>query len=278
VADLSLLSLTLLWGTTFLVVNRVLATTSPGVFLTLRFILATCVVGAIWLGRRDRPTPGLARDGALLGAAMFAGFALQSEGLRLTTPARSAFLTGMTVLFVPVIERLGYRRPVKPAAWVGVALAVAGLALMSRADVEAGVRLGDLFALASAVPFALQIIWTAERSARHPLAALTTVQLAVCVAGAVALLALEPARVAPTPAFALALVYMGVVMTTGAFLVQNWAQRHTTPTRAALIFALEPVFAALVSSGLGGERLGGELVAGGALIVAGVVVSELARA
>src|SRR5262249_4982550 len=107
-----------MWGTTFLVVNRVLVTTSPGVFLILRFIIATCIGGAVWLARRDRVTPGLWRDGLRLGVAMFAGFAFQSEALGLTTPARSAFLTGMSVLFVPLLERLVYRRAVKPAAWI----------------------------------------------------------------------------------------------------------------------------------------------------------------
>src|SRR5262249_22914872 len=160
----------------------------------------------------------------------------------------SAFLTGMSVLFVPLLERLVYRRAVKPAAWIGVTLAVVGMGLMSGASVEAGVRIGDLLALASAGPFALQIIWTAERSARHPLVPLTTIQFGVCLIGAAVMLTLETPRLAATPAFALALAYMGVVMTTGAFFVQNWAQRHISPTRAALIFALEPVFAALVSS------------------------------
>ncbi len=165
-ADLSLLALTLLWGTTFFVVNRTLVGTSPGVFLGLRFLLATGVAGAIWLVRRDRPTPGLWRDGARLGVAMLAGFAFQTEGLQLTTPARSAFLTGMSVLFVPVIERFGYRRALPRAAWLGAVLAVVGLGVLSGATVGAGVRLGDLLTLVASVAFALHIVWTARRGSQ----------------------------------------------------------------------------------------------------------------
>jgi drug/metabolite transporter (DMT)-like permease len=278
VADLSLLALTLLWGTTFLVVNRVLIGTTPGAFLTLRFVLATCVMGVVWLVRGDRRTPGLLRDGALIGGSMLVGFALQTEGLRLTTPARSAFLTSMSVLFVPVIERLIYRRRLPGAAWLGAALAVVGLAILSGATTDAGMRRGDLLTLGASIAFAQQILWTAERSARHRLVPLTTVELAIVTLGAAVLLLAEPARCTASPAFILALLYTGIVMTSGAFLVQNWGQRYTTPTRAALIFALEPVFAALFSSWLGGERLGVSLLVGGALIVGGVVVSEVARA
>jgi drug/metabolite transporter (DMT)-like permease len=286
VADLSLLLLTFLWGTTFLLVNRTLLGVSAGVFLALRFALATLLTGLAWLIRRDRPTPGLLRDSALLGSAMFAGFALQTEGLRFTTPARSAFLTGMSVLFVPLIERFVLGRPVARGAWLGVLLAVTGLVILTDPfgdGVTRDVRLGDALTLACAFAFSLQILWTGRFSARHPLALLTTLQLGVCAIGAAAALLsgelwLGRAHIEATPGFALVLAYTGGVMTTGAFLVQNWAQRHTTATRAAVIFVLEPVFAALISHLVGGEDLGVGLLAGGSLIVAGVLVTELTRA
>jgi drug/metabolite transporter (DMT)-like permease len=281
VADLALLSLTFLWGTTFLIVNRTLLGVSAGVFLALRFGLATALAGAVCLIRRDRPTPGLLRDGLLLGLAMFAGFALQTEGLRFTTPARSGFLTGVSVLLVPLCERFVLGRRLGRGAWIGVILAVGGLVILTQpwsAEVSRDVRTGDLLTLACAAAFSLQIIWTGLYSARHPLALLTTVQLGTCALGAAAvLLPIEAPRLDATPAFALALAYTGVVMTTIAFFVQNWAQRTTTATRAAVIFALEPVFAALFSHLVGGEHLGADLLVGGGLIVAGVVTAELAR-
>ena len=115
-------------------------------FLLLRFAVATGALGLVALARRDRLSRATVRHGALLGLAMFAGFALQTLGLRLTTPARSGFLTGLCVLLVPFLARFLLRRPVRPGAWVGVALAVAGLAALTRplgGDVPASVRLGE---------------------------------------------------------------------------------------------------------------------------------------
>ena len=115
-ADLALLALTLVWGTTFTLVKIALEGTSAGAFLSLRFGVAFLAALAIWLWRSPRASPGLLRDGSLLGLAMFAGFALQTAGLRYTTPARSGFLTGLAVLFVPFIARflIGPPRPPPP--------------------------------------------------------------------------------------------------------------------------------------------------------------------
>jgi drug/metabolite transporter (DMT)-like permease len=146
VADLSLLLLTLFWGTTFTVVKEALTIASPGIFLSARFATAAAVLGVAWLWRRDRVGEGFARHGLLLGLFMLLGFVLQTVGLRHTTPARSGFLTGLAVLIVPFIARFGFGRRVKAASWIGVAFAVAGLALLTRpfaGDVTAAVRLGD---------------------------------------------------------------------------------------------------------------------------------------
>jgi drug/metabolite transporter (DMT)-like permease len=279
-ADLALLVLTLLWGTTFHFVKRVLEVASPGVFLAARFALAALVLAAVWLVRRDRPGAALVRDGLLLGGFMLLGFTLQTLGLRGTTPARSGFLTGLSVVIVPVVARFAMGRQVRAAAWAGVVLAVLGLALLSRplsGALEPEVRAGDALTLGCALAFALQIVFTSEWSPRHPLVPFVLVQVLVTFAGAVALAAAEGpflaagggARLAGTVAFT------GVGMTAVAFLVMNWAQRRTTAVRAALIFSLEPVVAALFSHFYGGEPLAPAEWAGGALIVAGVVAGEL---
>ncbi len=280
-ADLALLVLTLAWGTTFLLVKNALAGTSTGVFLLLRFAVASTAVALVVLVRRDRPTPALAKHGLLLGAAMFATFAFQTLGLRWTTPARSGFLTGLCVLMVPFLARFLLRRHVRPAAWLGVALAVAGLLALTRpfgGDVSAEVRAGDLLTVGCAVSCAFQIIYTSEWSPRHPLALLTLIQVATTLALSVLLLPLEPVRLARTPALWGTVLYTGLAMTAGAFFVMNWAQRHTTAVRAALIYSLEPVTAALFSHLVGGERLAPLDWAGGALIVLGVLVGELGGA
>ena len=133
---------------------------------------------------------------------MFAGFALQTVGLRYTTPARSGFLTGLAVLVVPFIARFLMKRRVLLASWAGVALAVAGLVLLTRpfgGDVAAAVRLGDALTAGCAVAYAFQIIWTSEFSPRHPLSSLTLVQIGVTFAGSLAMLPFEPVRLTPSP-------------------------------------------------------------------------------
>lgn len=281
-ADLALLLLTLVWGTTFTLVKRVLdAGTTPGAFLALRFGLAAAVLALLWAWRRPRVSPGLWRDGGLLGLAMFAGFALQTFGLRYTTPSRSGFITGLAVVIVPLIARFLQGRRVTASAWAGVAMAVVGLAMLTRpfgGDASALVKLGDLLTLGCAVAYAFQIIWTSEFSPRHPLLALTTVQVAVTFAGSLLLLAVEPFRVVPSWELAGTVGFTGLAMTVGAFFVMNWAQRHTTAVRAALIYALEPPAAAVFSHFVTGEVLPAIGIAGGALIMVGVVVAEVGGA
>ncbi|HET9598638.1 MAG TPA: DMT family transporter [Anaeromyxobacteraceae bacterium] len=280
-ADLALLLLTLAWGTTFLVVKNTLAGTSVGVLLILRFGLAAGAVGAVVLARRDRLPTATLRAGVLLGLAMFAGFALQTLGLRGTTPARSAFLTGLSVLIVPFLGRVLHGRRVGPSSWAAVALALAGLLLLTRPfadDIGAEVRAGDLLTVGCAVAYAFQIVYTSEWSPRHALAPLVLVQVATTFLLAPLLLPAEPVRLAATAATAGSVLYLALAMTAGAFFVMNWAQRHTTAVRAALIFSLEPVAAALFSHLVGGEPLGVLDWSGGALIVLGVILGEVGGA
>ena len=280
-ADLALLLLTLAWGSTFTLVKRVLAGTSPGVFLALRFAVATAAVGAIWLWRRDRPGRGLWRHAALLGLATFGGFAFQTLGLKHTTPARSAFITGMAVLIVPFLSRFLMGRRVAWAAWTGVGLAVAGLLLLTRpfaGDLPASVRLGDALTAACALSYAFQILWTSEWSARHPLSLLALGQIGVVLAGALLMLPFEARAVGGGAGLWGTVLFTGVAMTAGAFFVMNWAQRHTSAVRAALIYSLEPPAAALFSHWVGGEALSALDLAGGGLIVLGVVAGEVGGA
>jgi drug/metabolite transporter (DMT)-like permease len=214
---------------------------------------------------------------------MLAGFALQTWGLRHTTPARSGFITGLAVLIVPFVARFLLGRPVRAASWVGVALAVAGLAALTRpigAGLPAAVRLGDLLTAGCAVAFALHISFLSEWSPRHPLVAFTFAQVLVASLGTAALIPLEAVRfdAAGAGVFGATVLYTGVLMTALAFLVQSWGQRHTTAVRAALIFSLEPVAAALFSRFYGGEALEVADWLGGGLIVLGVIAGEVGGA
>jgi len=279
VADLSLLILTLLWGTSFLVVHDTVIGTSVGVFLVLRFLVATVGAAVVVWVRKEKPTPGVLRDGALLGLTLFAGFLFQTEGLRFTTPARSGFLTGLSVLIVPILERVLRHRRVAPRAWLGVVLAFVGLGILAEpiGALAPEVHLGDLLTVACAVAFSFQILYTSERTHGHSLGLLTLIQVATTGILSLAILPFETPALARTPAFVASLAYTGLVTTTLAYLVQNWAQRRVSATRAAILFTMEPLFAAVVSHVVGGEPLGPELLLGGGLIILGVLVVEIAR-
>jgi drug/metabolite transporter (DMT)-like permease len=209
---------------------------------------------------------------------MGAGFLLQTFGLQHTTPARSGFFTGMAVLFVPFIALAFLKRRPRAQAWAGVALAVAGLLLLTRPwsdGLSAATRLGDLLTLGCAVAYAVDIVYTSEWSAKHALSLLTLVQIAVVLAFSLAALPFETRRLVFDARLAAVVAFTAVPMTAGAYFVMNWAQRHTTAVRAALIYALEPVAAAVFSHYWFGERLTLLDWAGGGLIALGVVVAEV---
>jgi drug/metabolite transporter (DMT)-like permease len=162
-----------------------------------------------------------------------------------------------------------------------VALAVVGMTLLTRpfdeGAVTPAVRLGDLLTAGCAVAYALQITFMSEWSSKHPLVPFTLLQVSVVLAGALLMIPVEGVRfdAARWPAFAGVVAFTGVAMTAGAFFVMNWAQRHTSAVRAALIYALEPVTAALFSWWIIDEQLGAVGWLGGGLVVLGVVAGEL---
>jgi drug/metabolite transporter (DMT)-like permease len=283
VADLALLLLTLFWGTTFSVVKVALEVTTPGIFLSARFGVAVLVLGAIALWRRDRVGPRFLLHGGVLGLLLLATFALQTVGLLYTTPARSGFLTGLSVLIVPFVCRFLLGRRVPRSSWAAVALAVVGLLVLTRpfsGEVSGTVRLGDALTVACAVACAFQIALMSEWAPHHPLVAFTLLQVAVTWIGALVFLPFEQLRfdAARGGTFAWMVAFTGVWMTALAFFVMNWGQRHTTAVRAALIYTLEPVVAAVVSTIFLGEVLGLSGWLGGGLIVLAVLAGELGGA
>ncbi len=209
---------------------------------------------------------------------LFVGFAAQTSGLQSTTPSRSAFLTGLSVLLVPLLSVAVHRRRPPPASLLGVALAVCGLWALAGGTslgVAAGLTTGDQLTLLCALAFALQMTLLERLARLYPSGPLVTVQLwTVAVLALVTALALGP-RVQPTWGLWSAVLLTGVGGSAVALLLQAWAQARTTAVRAAVVFALEPVFATAYSVALGRERLGQRELLGGCLILAGVLVSEL---
>lgn len=275
-ADAVLLGLAIFWSVTFVLVKDALELSDPFTFLTLRFALGGAVA-LVLAGRRLR-TPGLWGPGVLLGAFLALGFVLQTWGLVFTTPARSAFLTGLNVLVVPLLSVLILRRWPGWTSLLGVVLAVAGLYALTSTSAPADAPfqpLGDALSLGCAVAYAGHLALTEKLAPGRPAAALVAIELCTVAAVCALCLPFVERRLAPTPGYWATVAFCGVFASAAAISLGTWAQARTTAVRAALIYSLEPVFAALLSVSLGRERLGLAGVAGGALIVLGVVTSEL---
>jgi drug/metabolite transporter (DMT)-like permease len=268
----------LVWGSTFVVVKDALADVGPFEFVAMRFGVAFLTLLLIGHGRLK----GLGRHGLcaglVIGIFLFLGYALQTTGLQLTTASKAGFITGLSILIVPVLAFAVLRHRIGPGLVLGVALACAGMYLLSFSG-SASFNIGDLFVLGCAVAFAAHIVSISAFAPRYDPIALSIVQTGFVAALATAITALaerQPLPSATSVAWGPAL-YTGIVGTAAVLGVQTTIQRFTTPSHAALIFSLEPVFAALFAWALVGETLGTGGLVGGGLILAGMVVAEVRR-
>jgi drug/metabolite transporter (DMT)-like permease len=272
-ALLALIAVTAVWGVTFVQVKDAVELYPLFAFLAVRFAIAAAVLAVPAAGRlRSLGRQGW-RAGTVLGLLLAAGYALQTAGLERTTVSSAGFITGLYVVFTPVLGLLLFRSPVGRAVWVGVALAVFGLALLS--GVGVGEPLGDLLVLAASAVYSLQIVLMERYAPRYDPVAFTQAEmLAAFVGFAVVAVALGQVEMPRGATVWGALLVTGVFASALGFLVQTWAQRRTSATRTALAFALEPVWAGIFGFWLAGDRLGALGWGGCALIMVGIVVAE----
>lgn len=276
-ADLMLLLATALWGTSFVAVKSALADATPFAFLTVRFAIAALLLAP---GTRFRPRPAgpELRGGALLGILVAVGFVAQTAGLVITTPSRSAFIVAVSSVLAPVIALalLGERPRWLTAA--ALALATLGIYFLTGPD-AGGLNRGDALTLICAACFGGQIVAVTELSRRYDARRLVFIQIAAtAVVAALATAFLEQPHIRWTPGFIGALGYTVLFASTICFLLQMRAQREMSSARAALIFCLEPLFAAVTSWLVLGERLSALQWSGGALILVGMLLAELPAA
>ena len=272
-AELLLVVTTFIWGCTFVIVKGALSDASPLPFVAVRFILAGILLFAFL--SRCRVDWQAVLPGAVLGVFLFAGYAFQTWGLTLTTPSKSAFITGFSVILVPLLALFhGYRMRVANVA--GALFGLLGLYFLVLPSGLVGVNRGDVLTLFGAVSFAFHIVLVGIYTRRHSFLHLVPVQ--ILVVGLLALVGLpfDPGwKFHLTGRLVFALIITAVLATGFAFSVQNWAQQYTPPAHTALIFALEPVFAALTSWAFLAEGLGGKVLWGSGLILGGMIVSEV---
>lgn len=274
-ARAALLLATVIWGASFVVVQRGLRDLPVFHLLLIRFVLAGLLLLPWALRARARLRPRA--PGVQVGIALFAGFVLQTYGLLWTTPARSAFLTGLTVLLVPLLAwATTGERPRRSTAAAALA-ATAGLWLLYRPGAgSAAFGLGDWLTLGGAVAFAAHLLLIERALETHGSLELALVQFGVVALLSAPALIVHPLRGAEfTPNALVAIGVTSVLATAVAFVCQIYAQRRLGAIETVIILALEPVVAAAVSVAVGAEPFVWELVWGGALLTSAMVLAQM---
>lgn len=297
-AHLLLLVVALLWGVTFVVVKDALADISPLLFNLLRMALAFLCM-AVFYWRHFRKVRARAIwSGAVIGLFLAIGYQFQTAGLARTTPSKSAFITGLVVVLVPLLAAIpllrsaGVRAP-QWNAWVAAVLAFIGILLLTmpqpaRTQGPLGlansfklheVNVGDLLTLGCAIGFAFHCIALSQSSERVPFEQLALLQIGFAtLIMAVTTPMFEHSWMHLSARLIIALIVTSVLGTAGAFSIQSWAQQFLPATHTVLILSLEPVFAAISSFVLLGERLGLRGGLGALLVLAGIGLTELTPA
>ncbi|MDR3774138.1 MAG: DMT family transporter [Terracidiphilus sp.] len=300
-AYLLMLFVVAVWGSTFVLIKGALADATPGAFNLVRMTLAFAILSAAYHRSWKAIRGWQIASGALVGLCLAVGYQFQTTGLARTTPSKSAFITGLVVVLVPLFSSIpglhvpGARRP-RWNAFAGAALAFAGIILLT-APAAAGahgpasalrfaagllpdlssINTGDLLTLGCAIGFAFHCIALSHISPRIGFRPLALLQVGFCaVFMALSLPFIEHPHIAWTSRLAIALAIAAVLATAAAFSIQSWAQSVLPPTHTALLLTLEPVFAWITSFAVMGERLGLRPASGALLILAGIALTELA--
>jgi drug/metabolite transporter (DMT)-like permease len=298
-AYLLMLLVVAIWGSTFVLVKGALVDATPGAFNLARMTLAFAVL-AVGFHRSWRSIKGWqVGAGAVVGLCLAMGYQFQTTGLARTTPSKSAFITGLMVVMVPLLSMIPGLRPPgsKPPRWkifFGAALAFTGIVLLTASDTGpvtgsssllgqmtrllpdlVSINPGDLLTLGCALGFALHCLALSHFSPRIAFQPLALLQLGFCaVFMALSMPLIEHPQITWTPRLVVALGVAALFSTALAFSIQSWAQSVLPPTHVALILTLEPVFAWITSFLVAGERLGPRPACGALLILAGIAVTE----
>ncbi len=281
-AESALAVVALVWGATFVVVKQALTGISTVYFLAIRFWLASFFLSLIFFAPLRRigfheTARGLA-GGAVAGVFLWLGYMLQTFGLRYTTAGKSGFLTGLYIVLVPLLGAAIYRRWPRMSELLGVALAAAGMAILTLPGFDPRtqrVNIGDALTIGCAVAFAFHLVTLGFVSQRARYEAVVLGQILCAAVLSTVSLLVEPPAAIWNRQIVFALLLTSLFATALAFAIQTWGQRYTTATRTAVIFALEPVFALVTAVVLGGEALTWAAVSGGGAIIAAILVVEL---
>jgi drug/metabolite transporter (DMT)-like permease len=279
-AELGLVAVTAIWGMSFPIIRYTMTSGwTPLTLIALRFIIASIALAPFALRGTLKTLRTLAGKGVLLGVLMGLGFLTQTIGLETTSAANSAFITGMSVVFVPFFDRILRNTRIRMHSVLGALLAVLGLFFLTGVASSAGtdaINRGDLYTLACAILWALYMVLLQEELGRFPHLPLIFIQFVVVAAGtSIAGLALEGLHAETGLISTAGLLYLAIPSTALSSWLHFRCQAETTPSRTSVIFTLEPVFAVVFARMTLGETITVPTIAGGALILGGILASEV---
>jgi drug/metabolite transporter (DMT)-like permease len=282
IADGLLLLVAIIWGTTFVIVKGIVARIDPFVLIGMRFLVASIAVTLALAPRIRQMDRTFVKAGIVIGLILFAGYALQTVALEFTTASKCGFITGLSVVLVPVFSALMFKKSPDIPSLVGVGFATLGLALLTLNFADARlIQTGDALSLLGAVAFGLHIVVVGKFAPLHDVRILVLMQLWTVALAAFAMVALRVFVFGYTMIWApvgndfFGIGFLGVFATALTLMVQNIAQKFTSPTHVAIIFVTEPVFAGIFGWLILGEILTATQIVGGALILVGMFVAEI---
>ncbi|MFV9511094.1 DMT family transporter [Tepidibacillus sp. LV47] len=284
IADLILLSVALIWGTTFVVVQNAIAILPPYTFNGIRFSIASIFLLLYILMKNRKGVVELGKkgwsSGIILGIFLFGGYAFQTIGLTYTTAAKAGFITGLSVVLVPLFSIFLLKILPKWPTILGVSLATIGLYLMTM--MEGGhFAWGDTLVFLCAIFFALHIVFTGKFAPQYETLSLAWIQITtVALLNGIVMFLFDDFEQLSFHNFIqkdvlIALLITSLLATVFAYVAQTTFQSYTTPTRVAIIFAMEPVFAAITSYIVHDEVMNHWTIIGGLLIFIGMIMVEL---
>ncbi|WFD09717.1 DMT family transporter [Tepidibacter hydrothermalis] len=274
-ADLSLLIVTLSWGASFILTKNSLNALETYNFLAIRFFIAFALSSLLFYKNMKRINKATLKYGTIIGIILFSAFAFETVGLNYTTASKSAFITGFSVVLVPMLSAVLLKKAPQKQAVVGACIAFIGLALLSL-NGSLAINIGDFYTLIASFGFAFHIIFIDKYIAK-----IDSIALAIIQIGVVAILSFFTSLAIETPIIPsgevlwVNIFILSIVCTSGAFIIQNAAQKYTTPTHTALIYTTEPVFAATFGYFMAGEILSLRGFLGAILILFGMLVAEI---
>lgn len=272
-ASLALLSVCAAWGSTFFLIKDLLDRVPTLDFLAIRFsIVAVVTLVAGWPLVRRLPSR-VKRHSVVLGGLYGVAQILQTAGLAHTAASVSGFITGMYVVFTPILAAFILRSRITPMTWAAVSLATLGLGVLTLSGLSVGY--GEAITLVSAILYALHIVGLGAWSTARDAVGMSILQLVVIAVLCTVATLPDGIVLPPTPRDWLSILYMALVAGGLAMLAQTWAQAHLTPTRTAIIMSMEPVFASFFAVLLGGESVTTRLLLGGSMVLAAMLVVEL---